>query len=356
MPCWQLIWAVDTVAEPRSVIGAPVSLNSRHLSGTLLPALTRFRTPALSTGREKPTKSYRWMRGDEASIDVETPLLTSVSSPSPPETAVTTNDPSFASETVVCSPAPTSNELSSESTVLTGGDSSATRAVIDPQTTSTLLPGSSATAPHGTPETGLLRVIVTSSRPDPDTVTRTPSGSGRSVTVTVYPAGTGPIVPAVVPPSRKVPVPVSIASSIPSASTSTGPALKTESTGVKLSSCVPSPSCPEALEPQHLTPPPIRAAQEWNEPVVTAATPLERPKTSTGVRGLTVVPSPSCPTVLAPQHFTPPVLVTAQVCLEDDLAAMAATPLVSPETSTGVVLPLVVPLPTMPTLPSPPHH
>jgi len=58
---------------------------------------------------------------------------------------------------------------------------------------------------------------------------------------------------------------------------------------------VPLPSRPEPLWPQHLTPPPLVSAQVWKLPAVIALTPLARPETSTGMVLLVVVPFPSWP-------------------------------------------------------------
>ena len=46
---------------------------------------------------------------------------------------------------------------------------------------------------------------------------------------------------------------------------------------------VPSPSWPKSLSPQHLTPPALVSAQVWPSPAAIAVTPLVRPVTSTGV-------------------------------------------------------------------------
>src|SRR6266849_1436267 len=89
-----------------------------------------------------------------------------------------------------------------------------------------------------------------------------------------------------------------------------------------------------ALSPQHLAPPPVVRAQVWLPPAAMAATPLVRPKTSTGVRRCVAELSPSWPLKLSPQHLTLPPVVRAQVWSMP--AAMAATPLVRPKTSTGV--------------------
>ena len=70
------------------------------------------------------------------------------------------------------------------------------------------------------------------------------------------------------------------------------------STGTRLSVVVPSPSSPSRLRPQHLTPPESVSAQVWSPLALIALTPLPRPTTSTGTRLRTVRPSPSCPYAL----------------------------------------------------------
>src|SRR5439155_12116393 len=94
-------------------------------------------------------------------------------------------------------------------------------------------------------------------------------------------------------------------------------------TGVWRSVVVPSPSWPSALRPQHLTPPALVSAQVWKSPAEIAATPLGSPETATGVWRSVIVPSPSWPEPLSPQHLTPPPLVSAQLCRAP--AASAAT-------------------------------
>src|SRR5579862_2626245 len=64
--------------------------------------------------------------------------------------------------------------------------------------------------------------------------------------------------------------------------------------GVGLSLVVPSPSSKSLSSPQHVTPPPVSAAQVCVVPAESHAT-LERPATATGVERLVVVPSPSWP-------------------------------------------------------------
>jgi hypothetical protein len=55
-----------------------------------------------------------------------------------------------------------------------------------------------------------------------------------------------------------------------------------------------------------------------------ATTPLSSPLTGIGVNASSVVPLPSSPSPLSPQHFTPPAAVSAQVKLPP--AATAVTP------------------------------
>ena len=76
---------------------------------------------------------------------------------------------------------------------------------------------------------------------------------------------------------------------------------------------VPVPSSPTVLSPQHRTAPDPSRAHAWLNPDVIASTPLLRPVTSVGMWRSTPEPSPTCPTVLLPQHFTPPPDVSAQV-------------------------------------------
>lgn len=106
------------------------------------------------------------------------------------------------------------------------------------------------------------------------------------------------------------------------------------STGVELSLVVPSPSRPYSLWPQHFTVPAFVRAHVCSRPAEIAETPVESPKAATGVERSVVVPSPSCPYWLLPQHFTPPLLMSAQVCVPP--VAIAETPLESPETPMGV--------------------
>ena len=109
---------------------------------------------------------------------------------------------------------------------------------------------------------------------------------------------------------------------------------------------VPVPSCPVPLYPQHFAAPPLVSAHVWKSPEVIATIPEVSPLTWTGVDEPVVVPFPSCPSQLPPQHFTAPPVVSAQVC--QALAVMAMTPAVSPLTWTGIDESVVVPFQELP--------
>lgn len=126
---------------------------------------------------------------------------------------------------------------------------------------------------------------------------------------------------------------------------------------------VPSPSCPLLFAPQHFTVPPAISAQAWPPPTEIIETPLPSPVTARGTlvntgssptSPVASVASPIDPNWLLPQHCTPPVVVSAQA--DTPPAATAATPLVSPVTSAGVGLSCTfVPLPICPKRPNPQH-
>jgi hypothetical protein len=84
------------------------------------------------------------------------------------------------------------------------------------------------------------------------------------------------------------------------------------STGTMLIDAVAAPSAPKLPLPQHLTPPPLVSAQPWPPPAEIAVTPLVRPETPTGMLLLVVVSFPSWPVLFQPQHRTPPPYVSAQ--------------------------------------------
>ena len=83
----------------------------------------------------------------------------------------------------------------------------------------------------------------------------------------------------------------------------------------------------------------------WNQSDIYGSTTL------TGILLELMVPLPSCPFEPQPQHLTSPALVRAQVCEkpEDNMV----TSLLRPDTLTGVVLLLLFPVPRLPTPPSP---
>jgi hypothetical protein len=66
------------------------------------------------------------------------------------------------------------------------------------------------------------------------------------------------------------------------------------------------PSSPRKLEPQHFASPLNNTAQVLELPAEIVDTPEDFSNINTGVNLLVVVPSPSCPWSLAPQHFTTP--------------------------------------------------
>src|SRR5947207_792874 len=78
-----------------------------------------------------------------------------------------------------------------------------------------------------------------------------------------------------------------------------------------------------------------------------------RPLTSTGAGALVVVPFPSCPAKLSPQHLTVPPPSSAQVCLYPQDTATASS---IPTTATGVVASVFVPLPSWPRSLRPQHR
>ena len=85
------------------------------------------------------------------------------------------------------------------------------------------------------------------------------------------------------------------------------------STGTLLATELPRPSCPLLPAPQHFTPPALVSAHMCSQPALSAITPPSRPDTSTGVLRLRLLPSPTWPEPLRPQHRTAPSSVNAQV-------------------------------------------
>ncbi len=96
------------------------------------------------------------------------------------------------------------------------------------------------------------------------------------------------------------------------------------------------------LAPQHLTPPEVVSAHVWSAPAEIAATPLVNPITSTGTQLVVEVPlpswpSPSWPSAFSPQHFAPPEVVTAQVWKYPAEIELARKPAVTEEGAIGAV-------------------
>ncbi len=95
------------------------------------------------------------------------------------------------------------------------------------------------------------------------------------------------------------------------------------------------PTFPERFAPQHSTPPVVVTAQAKDPPADTAVTPLVSPATGTGTVLFVVESLPSWPYELLPQHSTPPPAVIAQA--KESPADTAVTPVVSPITGKGVL-------------------
>src|SRR5438094_10525809 len=80
---------------------------------------------------------------------------------------------------------------------------------------------------------------------------------------------------------------------------------------------------------------------------------VSQPATSTGTALLVVVPLPSSPTVLKPQQYAAPPVVSPHV---KPLPVLTTAKLSPPETSTGVPLPVVEPSPSWPQVLSPQQY
>lgn len=116
-------------------------------------------------------------------------------------------------------------------------------------------------------------------------------------------------------------------------------------TGVSESMVVPFPSRPEPFRPQHRAEPFASAAHECSPPAEIATT-WESDETVTGVKEcVALLPFPSRPLRLSPQHRAVPFASTAH---EWEEPAEIATTVVSPETVTGVAESVFVPLPRRP--------
>jgi hypothetical protein len=113
-------------------------------------------------------------------------------------------------------------------------------------------------------------------------------------------------------------------------------------TGVADWLVLPLPSAPLVLSPQHLTVPAVSSAQVWNCPPTTAAAPLAEliVVANTGVVELVVLPLPSWPFVLSPQQLTAPVVETPQEWARPaEMSTSVARPLTG--TGLGVLAPLL---------------
>ncbi len=132
----------------------------------------------------------------------------------------------------------------------------------------------------------------------------------------------------------------------PAATAATPPLRPIGEAGVRRPVVVPSPSWPKPLLPQHSVPPDVITAQVWASPPSSEATPPPTAEATTGTVWLVVEPSPSWPLAFAPQHTTMPLVFSAQVWYAP--AAMADTPLARPETATGVELSVKEAFPSWP--------
>ena len=168
----------------------------------------------------------------------------------------------------------------------------------------------------------------------PDQPVKTEPAAAVAVSVTEVPNANAcaQLVPHAIPAGMlvTVPAPEPLLATV----TVRGSSKPTTSTGVRRLVVVPSPSWPRALSPQHLIRSVAEIAQLWMWPAATPIIPLPRPVTATGVSCSSIVPSPSWPVALYPQHSTPPALVKAHECASPVATAIA---FVIPETSTGVV-------------------
>jgi hypothetical protein len=116
-------------------------------------------------------------------------------------------------------------------------------------------------------------------------------------------------------------------------------------TGHALNLVVPFPSSPRRLSPQHWTPLESVMAHVWVYPVAMARTPVPRPSTPTGVELCRDWALPSIP--LPPQHLAAAAVESAQVCQAPTLTVRISV--VGPET-TGMLAwpPIGVALPSSP--------
>src|SRR5271154_686744 len=113
----------------------------------------------------------------------------------------------------------------------------------------------------------------------------------------------------------------------------------TTATGTTLSVIVPFPSWPNWLPPQHRTPPAFVSAQAYPWPAEIAATSEESPEMGTGTLLTCAFPRS------ASQQSTAPAFVSAH---SSPVTEMLPTPAVSPVTATGTSLSAVESFPSCP--------
>src|SRR5262245_55934360 len=121
-----------------------------------------------------------------------------------------------------------------------------------------------------------------------------------------------------------------------------------------MSVLVPSPSCPDTLLPQHHKVPSDLRAHVNCAPVAISATSEPSAITCTGDGAVVVVPSPTAPALLPPQHQSVPSVLRAHVC--PGPADTSATLAPSAVTWTGDTLFTVVPSPSCPAPLLPQHQ
>src|SRR5438132_564130 len=98
---------------------------------------------------------------------------------------------------------------------------------------------------------------------------------------------------------------------------------------------VPSPSWPLPLAPQHRAEPPDISAHVKFPPAATAVAPF-RPTTATGFATLTAyAPFPSWPSLLYPQHLTDPFESNAHVCWIPAVTCVAFAQTLDPQIAAG---------------------
>ena len=108
------------------------------------------------------------------------------------------------------------------------------------------------------------------------------------------------------------------------------------------------------MDPQHHAfPVPASTPHVWDDPATSVAH-VRPPPTATGALWLPVVPSPSWPAQLDPQHHAFPVPTSTPHVWDDPATSVAHVR--PPLTATGVVRSTVVPSPSWPPPLFPQHH